>query len=142
MQKGATTVLDLLFITFQTYLPSEPSARVQGLTSVEAPLRAAKNFQEALTTLRSWRQQIITVVKDLGGNPEPHFRTAQVKNRCTDETLLHTMEILEIELAARGQEDDEERRKRGQAHHTAAPAMGQGPAKGRSKDRRGAGQGE
>ena len=44
MQKGATTVLDLLFITFQTYLPSEPSARVEGLTTVEAPLRAAKKF--------------------------------------------------------------------------------------------------
>ena len=71
MQKGATTVLDLLFITFQTYLPSEPSARVEGLTTVEAPLRASKNFQEALTTLRSWRQQVITVVNDLGGNPEP-----------------------------------------------------------------------
>ena len=55
MQKGATTVLDLLFITFQTYLPSKPSARVEGLTTVEAPLRASKNFQEALTTLRSWR---------------------------------------------------------------------------------------
>ena len=66
MQKGATTVLDLLFITFQTYLPSEPSARVEGLTTVEAPLRASKNFQEALTTLRSWRQQVITVVNDLG----------------------------------------------------------------------------
>ena len=47
MQRGATTVLDLLFITFQTYLPSEPSARVEGLTTVEAPLRASKNFQEA-----------------------------------------------------------------------------------------------
>ena len=29
MQKGATTVLDLLFITFQTYLPSEPRAKCQ-----------------------------------------------------------------------------------------------------------------
>ena len=28
MQKGSTTVLDLLFLTFQTFLPSEPSARV------------------------------------------------------------------------------------------------------------------
>ena len=51
MQKGTTTVLDLLFITFQTFLPSEPSARVDGLATIEAPLRAAKNFQEALSTL-------------------------------------------------------------------------------------------
>ena len=60
MENGATTVLDLLFITFQTYLPSEPSARVEGLTTVEAPLKASKNFQEALTTLRSWRQHPVS----------------------------------------------------------------------------------
>ena len=71
MQRGASTILDLLFITFQTYLPSEPSARVDGLTTIEAPLRTAKNFQEALSTLRNWRQQVLTVVTDLGGNPEP-----------------------------------------------------------------------
>ena len=71
MQKGTSTILDLLFIAFKTYLPSEPSARVDGLTTIEAPLRAAKNFQEALSTLRNWRQQVLTVVTDLGGNPEP-----------------------------------------------------------------------
>ena len=169
MQKGATTVLDLLFITFQTYLPSEPSARVEGLNTVEAPLRAAKNFQEALTTLRSWRQQVITVVNDLGGNPEPLkllsslrtltsslvnsdnafatevaqiFRTTQVKNNCTDQTLLQTMGMLEIELAARAQEDDEERRKRGQTHHAANPAVGAIPGRGQTKDKKGAGKGK
>ena len=169
MQKGATTVLDLLFITFQTYLPSEPSARAEGLTTVEAPLRASKNFQEALTTLRSWRQQVITVVNDLGGNPDPLkllsslktlisslvssdnafatevaqiFRTTQVKNNCTDQTLLQTMGMLEIELAARAQEDDEERRKRGQTHHAANPAMGTTPGKGQSKEKKGAGKGK
>ena len=169
MQKGATTVLDLLFITFQTYLPSEPSARVEGLTTVEAPLRASKNFQEALTTLRSWRQQVITVVNDLGGNPEPLkllsslttlisslvssdnafatevaqiFRTTQVKNNCTDQILLQTMGMLEIELAARAQEDDEERRKKGQTHHAANPAVGAIPGRGQAKDKKGAGKGK
>ena len=39
MQKGATTILDLLFITFQTFLPSEPSARVDDLATIEAPMR-------------------------------------------------------------------------------------------------------
>ena len=53
MQKGTSTILDLLFIAFQTYLPSEPSARVDALTTIETPLRAAKNFQEALSTLRN-----------------------------------------------------------------------------------------
>ena len=169
MQKGATTVLDLLFITFQTYLPSEPSARVEGLTTVEAPLRASKNFQEALTTLRSWRQQVTTVVNDLGGNPEPLkllsslwtlisslvssgnafatevaqiFRTTQGKNNCTDQTLLQTMGMLEIELAARAQEDDEERRKRGQTHHAVNPAVGATPGRAQSKEKKGAGKGK
>ena len=71
MQKGTSTVLDLLFIAFQTCLSSEPSARVDGLTTIETPLRAAKNFQEVLSTLHNWRQQVLTVVTDLGGNPEP-----------------------------------------------------------------------
>ena len=134
MQKGAANILDLIFIIFQTYLPSEASARVEGLTAVEAQLRAAKSFQETLTTLKSWRQQVITVVNDLGGNPEPlkllsslrilvsslvssdsQFATevAQIfrsRTIATDETLLRPM-IPEIELAATAQEDEEERKK-------------------------------
>ena len=39
IQKSATTVADLLYITFQTFLPSEPSARVDGLADIEAPVR-------------------------------------------------------------------------------------------------------
>ena len=37
--------------------------------------------------------------------------------------MLQTMGMLEIELAAYTQDDDEERRKRGQTHHGAAPAL-------------------
>ena len=36
IEKQATTVADLLFLTFQTYLPSKPSARVDGLTDILA----------------------------------------------------------------------------------------------------------
>ena len=70
------------------------------------------------------------------------FRTTQVKNNCTDQTLLQTMGMLEIELAARAQEDDEERRKRGQTHHAANPAMGATPGKGQSKEKKEAGKGK
>ena len=31
IQKSAATVADLLHLTFQTFLPSEPSARIDGL---------------------------------------------------------------------------------------------------------------
>ena len=113
MPSGATTALDLLFITFQTYLP-EPSARVDGLMAVEAPLKAPKHFHKALTTLRSWRQQVIIVVTNLGGHPEPlkFFSSlrilisevaqlfGQIRSSRTDEILLQNMGMLEIELAA------------------------------------------
>ena len=72
VQKGAHTVSDLLYLTFPiAYLPSEPIARVEGLATIEAPVKPSRTFGEALSFLRSWRQQVITVVHDLGGNPEP-----------------------------------------------------------------------
>ena len=46
MQKGALKVHELLFLTFQAFLPSEPSPRVDGLNTVETPLKAARNFAE------------------------------------------------------------------------------------------------
>ena len=131
-------VPDLLFITFQTFLPSEPSARVDELDAVGTPLGAARSFSEALNALRAWRQQIIIVVTDLQANPEPlklfnsvralisnlisadnSFAT-QVSNAskhqhqvyCTDQVLLQLMGLLEIELSTRAQEDDEERRRK------------------------------
>ena len=115
MQKGALKVHELLFLTFQAFLPSEPSARVDGLNTVETPLKAARNFAEALTTLRTWRQQVATVVADLKANPEPlklfnslkilisnltssdnafaievsqMYRSTQIKTTCTDKALL------------------------------------------------------
>ena len=42
IQKGANTVADLLYLTFQSYLPSEPVARIEGLE----PLRPLSNLQE------------------------------------------------------------------------------------------------
>ena len=65
IQKNAATVTDLLYLTFQTYLPSEPAARVDGLTSIENVPKPARTFAEALSYLRTWRQQILTVVMDL-----------------------------------------------------------------------------
>ena len=120
MQKGAHKVPELLFLTFQTFLPSEPSARVDGLNTVETPLKAAKNFAEALSTLRTWRQQVVTVVTDLKANPEPlklfnslkilisnttssdnafatevsQYRSTQIKTSCTDRALMEFMNLL------------------------------------------------
>ena len=181
MQKGALKVPELLFLTFQTFLPSEPSARVDGLNTVESPLKAAKNFAEALSTLRTWRQQVVTVVTDLKANPEPlklfnslrilisnitssdnafatevsqMYRSTQIKTSCTDRALMEFMNLLEIEMSHRAMEDDEDRRRRGQANmatssshsppdatDAAANAVGKGGRKGKGKPKSG-GKGE
>ena len=150
MQKGALRVHELLFLTFQAFLPSEPSARVDGLNTVGTPLKAARNFAEALTTLGTWRQQVVTVVTDLKANPEPlklfnslkvlisnptssdnafateisqMYRSTQIKTTCTDKALLEFMNMLEIEMSHRAMEDDEERRRRGQANMAASSSQ-------------------
>ena len=150
-QKGALKVHELLFLTFQAFLPSEPtSARVDGLNTVETPLKAGRNFAEALTTLRTWRQQVVTVVTDLKANPEPLklfnslkilisnltssdnafatevsqiYRSTQIKTTCTGKALLEFMGLLEIEMSNRAREDDEDRRRRGQANMAASSSQ-------------------
>ena len=151
IQKGANAVADLLYLTFQTFLPSEPSARVEGLATIEAPVKLVRTFGEALSFLRSWRQQVLTVVHDLGGNPEPLkllstlrtlisslvasdtafamevsqiYRQTNVKTMCYDVTLLTTVDLLEVELASRAQEDEEERRKQKGANMASASYKG------------------
>ena len=153
MQKGALKVDELLFLTFQAFLPSEPSARVDGLNTVATPLKAARNFAEALTTLRTWRQQVVTVVTDLNASPEPlklfnslkilisnltssdnafatevsqMYRSTQIKTTCSDKALLEFMGLLEIEMSNRAREDDEDRRRRrrrGQANMAASSSQ-------------------
>ena len=156
IQKSATTVADLLFLTFQTFLPSEPSARVDGLADIEAPVRPSRTFAEALSFLWSWRQKIITVVSDLGGNPESLklfgslrslisslvaddtsfateisqiYRQTNVKILCTDDNFLRTLDMVEIELAARAHEDEEEKRKQKSANVAIASFAKGGGAK-------------
>ena len=110
-------------------------------------MKAARNFAEALNSLRTWRQQVVTVVTDLKANPEPlklfnslkilisnltssdnafatevtqMYRTTEIKTSCTDKALLHLMGLLEIEMSNRAREDDEDRRRRGQANAAAS----------------------
>ena len=138
IQKGANTVADLLYLTFQSYLPSEPMARVEGLATIEAPVKPSRTFSEALAFLRSWGQQVLTVVHDLGGNPEPLklystlctlisslvasdnsfamevsqiYRQIGIKTLCNDVCLLTTIDLLEVDLASRARKEEEERRK-------------------------------
>ena len=44
MQKGALKVPELLFLTFQTFLPSEPSARVDGLNTSRVTSQSSKEL--------------------------------------------------------------------------------------------------
>ena len=49
-QKNAATISDLLYLPFQMYLPSERAARVDGLASIEAPVKLSRNFQKLSST--------------------------------------------------------------------------------------------
>ena len=162
VQKGAHTVSDLLYLTFQSYLPSEPIARVEGLATIEAPVKPSRTFGEALSFLRSWRQQVITVVHDLGGNPEPLklfqtlrtlvsslvssdnafamelsqiYKQTNIKTICTDVSLLTTIDLLEVELSSRALEEEDERRRHKAAGVAVASftSTGSGSGKGSTK---------
>ena len=111
-------------------------------------------------SLRSWRQQILIVVHDLKGNPEPlkllnslktltssliagdtafamevsqMYRQTNVKTVCTDVTFLAMLDLLEIELSSRAHEDDEEKRcqKSANVAIAASAAAGKGSGKGK-----------
>ena len=169
MRKGTLTVVGLLYLTFQTFLSSEPAARVDGLNPAEAPLKAAKSFSEALNTLRSWRQQILTVVNDLQGSPEPLklfnylkvllaslissdnafatevsqvYRITNIKTSCTDSSLLQFMGLIEIEMSSQAMEEDEERRRRGQGNSAVATVNATAAAVGKSGKGKGKGKGK
>ena len=146
--------------TFQSYIPSEPTARVEGLPTIEAPIKPSRTLSEALAFLRSWRQQVLTVVHDLGGNPEPLklystlrtlisslvasdnsfamevsqiYRQTGIKTLCNDVCLLTTIDLLEVELASRAQEEEEERRKQKNANVAIASFTSTGSAKTSTK---------
>ena len=61
---------DLLYLTFQAFLISEPSSRLEGLAMIDAPVKRARTFGAALSLLQSWRQ-LFTVVNDLGVTLNP-----------------------------------------------------------------------
>ena len=82
------------------------------------------------------------------------YRSTQIKTSCTDRALMEFMNLLEIEVSHRAMEDDEDRRRRGQANmatssshsppdatDAVANAVGKGGKKGKGKSKNG-GKGE
>ena len=63
------------------------------------------------------------------------YRQTTVKTLCNDDTLLTTVDLLEVELASRAQEDEEERRKQKSANTAIASASftQKGHGKGKPK---------
>ena len=126
--EGKVSVLDLPLATFKTLLPSEPSAQSRAIAEVEAPLPAAKTYNQALSTLSAWKIGVLTVVLDMGGDPEPPVllsslrallstlvqkdavfskevvrieATSDIQIHCSDVNLLRFITLLEIELSSR-----------------------------------------
>ena len=67
------------------------------------------------------------------------YRSSNIKTHCTDTTFLQLMGLLEVELSARAQEDDEERRHKGHASLSSASVTllaGKAPGKKQNSARR------
>eukprot|EP00971_Amphidinium_carterae_P302805 6016773-Amphidinium_carterae.1 len=77
--KRGGTLAEILELLQQRYLPSEPVARVDALSALEAPLKVAKSFVEALRVFRTWKKQLIAPAKSLHGRPDIYrmFTTIQ-----------------------------------------------------------------
>eukprot|EP00971_Amphidinium_carterae_P208432 4135516-Amphidinium_carterae.1 len=58
-QVKVSTLAEILEVLYQKYLPSEPTARVDALAQIEAHMKPAKSFAEALRSLRLWKEQLI-----------------------------------------------------------------------------------
>ena len=61
------------------------------------------------------------------------YRQTNVKTVCNDVTLLTTVDLLEVELSGRAQEDEEERRKQKGANTASASHAQKGGGKGKPK---------
>eukprot|EP00971_Amphidinium_carterae_P332329 6466439-Amphidinium_carterae.1 len=122
--KRGGAIAEILELLFQKYLPSEPTARVDALTLLEVPLKAAKSFTEGLHLLRTWKEQLVITIRSLHGRPDTYrmFLTIQpllqsltqdasfavahvnmlavtnVRINPTPDTLWRYMELLEAEL--------------------------------------------
>eukprot|EP00971_Amphidinium_carterae_P276411 5485023-Amphidinium_carterae.1 len=140
--KRASTVEDILTLLLQRYLPSEPTARVDALASVETHLKPAKTSQEALTQRRKWKDQLLIVTETLQGRPDiyrlymalqpllsslmytPAFSVAHanilaltsIKLTPTPQVLWQYVDLLEAEFNDRALEEHEYSRQKPQAH--------------------------
>ena len=130
IQKGANTVADLLYLTFQSFLPSEPMARVEGLATIEAPVKPSRAFSEAQALQHFTYTYFITGSlrqrSRNGGQPDPS--QIGIKTLCNDVCLLTTIDLLEVELAS-GAQEEEERRKQKNANVAVASFTSTGSAK-------------
>ena len=74
MRKGTLTLVDLLYLTFQMFLPSKPAARVDGLNSV------AKLFNSLKVRVSS----LISSDNAFATEASQMYRIANIKTSCTD----------------------------------------------------------
>ena len=71
MQKGMVSTIDLLGEMMQHLLPSEAQVRVKTLDALEAAMKPAKTFTDALTALRERHYRLRVAQEQFSARPDP-----------------------------------------------------------------------
>jgi len=138
-KKMNTAVVGILTILFQNYLPAEHSVRLDAMASILTPLSPARNFTDALTTLRSWLQRYRVLRYQLHGEPEPYHLhqlltsllgpltnadvqfsvrllaitdKTRIRTECTLANFEAYVTLIEAELSERSLEEEEKKRRK------------------------------
>ena len=86
---------------------------VTALKANPEPLKLFNSLKILISNLTSSDYAFATEVSQMK-------RSTQIKTTCTDKALMEFMGLLEIEMSNRAMEDDEDRRRRGQANMAAS----------------------
>ena len=130
--ENALDVRAILLIVMKLALPSAEQCRLQGLDAVEAPLKPARNYTQALNSLRRWHHSLQVAIIQLRAQPDAMrlmqalsplcsdlvrgdasfqveyaqlLRDAHVRVSCTPPNVMAFVALLESELSQRCHEE-------------------------------------
>ena len=100
MQKGLVSTIDLLGEMMQHLLPSEAQIRVKTLDALEAAMKPAKTFGDALTALREWHYRLRMAREQFSAVPDPQRLWSALSALVTGLTSSHGHSDFAIEWSS------------------------------------------